>query len=98
MSEPTCPGCREREAIIAPLLARIEQLEAQVRELEARLGRNSSNSSTPPSANPLQAPKPKAKKRSKRSRGGQRGHKGHRRSRLAAERVGHLIALVPSRC
>jgi transposase len=94
MSEPTCPGCRDRDA----LLARIEQLETRIRDLEARLGQNSSNSSIPPSANPPQASKPKAKKRSRRNRGGQHGHRGHHKARLAASRVGHVIPLVPSRC
>jgi transposase len=94
MSEPSCPGCRDRDALIA----RIELLEARLRELEARLGRNSSNSSIPPSANPLSAPPPKGKKRSRRKRGGQHGHKGHQRVRLDPSRLGHVIPLVPSRC
>jgi transposase len=98
MSEPTCPGCRERDALIAMLLQRIEQLEAKVNELEARLGRNSSNSSTPPSADPPHAPKPAAKGRSRRKRGGQHGHQGHHKSRLDPSRVRHVIALVPTRC
>lgn len=98
MSESNCPGCRERDALIATLLARIKQLEQRVRELEARLGQNSSNSSIPPSQNPLHAPKSAAKKRSKRKRGGQRGHPGHHKTRLDPSRVRHVIPLVPSRC
>ena len=39
----------------------IAALEAQVRDLTARLGNNASNSSLPPSANPLGAPKPVVK-------------------------------------
>jgi Family of unknown function (DUF6444) len=61
MTEPLCPGCRDRDAVIAALLQRVEQLEAKVKELEARLGRNASNSSLPPSQNPLGAPKPVTK-------------------------------------
>jgi transposase len=98
MSESICPGCRDSDALIATLLARIEQLEKRVRELEARLGQNSSNSSTPPSQNPLHAPKPAAKKRSKRKRGGQHGHQGHHRVRLDPSRVRHVIPLLPTRC
>lgn len=98
MSEPACPGCRERDAMIASMRASIERLETRVRDLEARLGQNSSNSSLPPSANPLHAPTPKPKKRSKRKRGGQPGHKGHQRARLPAEEVIHTIPLVPTRC
>ncbi len=98
MTEPICPGCQQRDAVIATLLQRIEQLEAKVRELEARLGQNASNSSLPPSQNPLGAPKPVTKAPSKRKPGGQPGHKGHHKTRLPAERLRHTIALIPSRC
>ena len=66
MDASTCPGCCERDA-------RIAELERRVAELEARLGTNSSNSSVPPSANPLGAAKPVKKKKSKRRPGGQPG-------------------------
>src|SRR4051795_3079747 len=39
--------------LLATLLARVEQLEAENRDLKARLGLNSSNSSKPPSTDPL---------------------------------------------
>ncbi len=51
---PACPQC-------AQLLKRIAELEAIVRDLQERLNQNSSNSSIPPSANPLDAPKPVVK-------------------------------------
>jgi transposase len=98
MSEPACPGCRERDALIVVLLRRIEQLEARVRDLEARLGQNSSNSSVPPSANPPSAPAPVVKKPTGRKRGGQPGHPGHSRQRLPASRVDHTVRLIPDRC
>ncbi len=93
MSEPVpgCPRCAE-------LLERIAQLEQQVRDLEARLGQNASNSSLPPSANPPSAPKPVVKKRTGRKTGGQPGHPGQSRLRLPRARVQHTIALVPSQC
>ena len=80
MDEPTCPGCRE-------LLKRVAELEAKLRELEARLGQNASNSSIPPSANPPQAPPPVVKKPTGRKPGGQPGHSAHLRARLPAERL-----------
>ena len=80
MDEPTCPGCRE-------LLKRVAELEAKLRELEARLGQNASNSSIPPSANPPQAPPPVVKKPTGRKPGGQPGHPAHLRARLPAERL-----------
>src|SRR5262245_30237903 len=98
MTEPSCPGCQQRDALIASLLQRIEQFEAKVKELEARLGQNSSNSSLPPSQNPLDAPKPVAKAPSRRKPGGQPGHKGHFKTRLPAERIRHTIAMIPVHC
>ena len=79
-------------------LARIVVLEAQVQELLAQLQRNSSNSSTPPSANPLNAPKPAAKTPTGRKRGGQIGHRGHHRHRLPASRVNHVVVYIPRIC
>jgi transposase len=98
MAEPLCPGCRDRDAVIATLLQRVGQLETKVQDLEARLDQNSSNSCLPPSQNPLSAPRPAPKKPSGRKPGGRPGHEGHRKTRLPAERVRHTIALVPSRC
>jgi transposase len=98
MSEPSCPGCRERDALIAKLLDRVEQLEQRVRDLEARLNTNSSNSSTPPSANPASAPKPVLKKRTGRKPGGQPGHPAHLRRRVPPGRVQRTVPFVPKRC
>ena len=66
MDTPECAGCCARDA-------RIAELEKRIAALEARLGANSTNSSVPPSANPLGAAKPVRKKKSKRKPGGQRG-------------------------
>jgi len=88
---PNCPRCAE-------LLERIAQLEQTVRDLQARLGQNASNSSLPPSANPPEAPKPVVKKRTGKPTGGQPGHLGLSRVRLPPERVQHTIPLVPTHC
>lgn len=98
MSEASCPGCAQRDALIAELQRQVERLQRRVEELEARLGRDSSNSSLPPSANPPSAKPPVKKKPTGRKRGGQRGHKGHSRLRLPASRIDHTIPLVPDRC
>ena len=58
-----------------------------VRELQARLGQNASNSSIPPSANPPQAPPPLHKQPTGRKPGGQPGHTAHLRVRLPTERL-----------
>lgn len=96
MDAAVCQGCLERDALIAALLQRVEALEAENRDLRERLNLNSSNSSIPPSANPLDAPKPAPKKKpSGRKSGGQPGHSAHMRPRLPADEV---IALVPETC
>lgn len=88
---PECPGCRRRDAIIAELLRRVAILEA-------KLNANSSNSSIPPSANPLNAPPPVVKKKSKRKRGGQPGHPPHLKQLLPPERVTRVESIRPERC
>src|SRR3954453_17673445 len=98
MATVTCPGCLERDQRIAALERRVAELEAAVRDLSARLGTNATNSGTPPSANPLGAPKPVAKKKSKRRPGAQPGHPPRLKQLLPPERVLHTIPLVPRHC
>ena len=71
----------ERDAKIKLLEEEIEFLRAKILELESRLGRNSSNSSQPPSSDGLKRPKREKRtsslrKKGKGSSGGQKGHKG----------------------
>src|SRR5436305_11901106 len=73
-------------------------LHERIRELEARLGQTSANSSRPPSSDPPQAPaRPKAPP-SGRKRGGQRGHRGTYRTLLPVEQVDEVVRVVPERC
>src|ERR687884_1548909 len=70
----------------------------RIRELEARLGQTSANSSRPPSSDPPQAPlRPKAPP-SGRKRGGQPGHRGAFRGLLPVEQVNEIVAVVPELC
>lgn len=73
-------------------------MEAQVRELLAKLNTNATNSSTPPSANPLGADKPVQKKKSKRQRGGQPDHPPHLKQLLPPDRVTRTKHFVPATC
>lgn len=91
MESVACPECRVYKA-------RIAELEQRIATLEARLGTNSSNSSVPPSANPLGAPKPVKKKKSKRKPGGQPGHPPRLKQLLPVERVNHTKPFVPKQC
>jgi transposase len=71
---------------IAPLKARIAELEAEV----ARLKKNSTTSSKPPSSDIVKPPRPAArdgKRRGKRRRGGQPGHPRHTRPPFPPEQV-----------
>ena len=91
-----------REAVVEVLLAmdrRIAQLEARVEQLERQLGRNSRNSSLPPSQDPSgAAPRRRGKDRSGRPPGGQSGHEGHGRELLPASAVDELIDYWPASC
>ena len=66
----------------AALRAQVEQLLEQVRELQARLAKDSHNSSKPPSSDPpFKKPPPRSLRQSKgRKRGGQKGHPGATRA------------------
>lgn len=84
-------------AVIEKLEQTVSALEERVRELEARLAQNSTNSSQPPSSDGpgvVREPrKPTGKKR-----GGQKGHRGHHRERLPAERVDEVVTHRASEC
>jgi transposase len=69
-----------------------------VRELLAKLNTNATNSSTPPSANPLGADKPVHKKKSQRRRGAQPDHPPHLKLLLPPQRVTLTKHFVPDQC
>jgi transposase len=73
-------------------------LQERVRELEARLGQTSANSSCPPSSDPPRAPVRPHAPPSGRKRGGQPGHRGTFRKLLPVEQVDEVVAVVPERC
>src|SRR5438477_2697514 len=70
----------------------------RIRELEARLGQDSSNSSRPPSSDPPQAPVRANAPPSGRKRGGQVGHRGAFRGLLPVEQVDEIVPVLPERC
>jgi transposase len=84
-------------AVILALEAELEQLRAQVRELEARLAQDSSTSSRPPSSDPPGKVRRK-KKPTGRKRGGQKGHPGHHRMLLPPERIDATLRHYPEQC
>ena len=73
---------KEVQALMAPLQTKITQLE----EMIARLKKNSSNSSKPPSSD-ITKPKPKVRKKGKRKIGAQPGHPKHERPLFPEEDI-----------
>ena len=78
-----CPQCAELMAKIAELVARQEKLEAEL----ARLRKNSSTSSKPPSSDIVKPPKPPTKGKRKRKQGAQSGHPRHQRPPFSLEEI-----------
>ncbi len=104
MEQPSCPGCRERDARIAVLEARVAQLEAKLAEqaqLIIELARKLQDRDLPKSGTP-NAPTPSgplpAKKPTGRPRGGQPGHPPHLKRLLPTARVTEFIPLVSTAC
>jgi transposase len=103
MDAPLCQGCRERDAIIAQLQARVAALEARCAELDrlvvdlARKLQDKDLPSSSPRSQDSAAPLP-VKKPSGRKPGGQPGHPPHLKQLLPPERVTQTVTLLPSRC
>ncbi len=93
-----CPECEALRAALGQAQQQIAQLQAELHELRCQLNRNSSNSSSPPSADPPGAPKPVVKTGSPRRPGGQPGHPGAHRRRLPPDRVQKIVPYVPTTC
>ena len=85
----------EKDVIIARQQALIEHLMQRIRDLEdeiARLKRNSSNSSKPPSSDIVKPTPPKRTRRKlKAKRGGQHGHRKHSRPSFPPEQVDEVV-------
>ena len=84
---------QDKDAIIKQLTEENKQLREHIKLLNeriARLERNSSNSSKPPSSDIIN-PKPQSKNGRKRKRGGQLGHKKHSRQPFTSEQIDKTI-------
>jgi len=73
-------------------------LQDRIRELEARLGQHSGNSSRPPSADLPQAPRRPPRPPTGRRRGAQPGHRAHQRPLAPPEQVDHFVEHWPTTC
>ena len=85
-------------ALVGRLEQRITELTQQVQDMKARLDQNSTNSSRPPSTDPIglkrKPPEPPSKKR----RGGQKGHPRRIRALVPPERVASVTDCKPAQC
>ena len=86
----------EMAALEARHLAVVAKLEARIAELEKRLGKNSSNSSKPPSSDGLKRTRSLRSNTSGRKPGGQPGHPGQRLQPSATP--DEVIDLPPGPC
>jgi transposase len=76
----------------------LAEKEAQNQELLEKINQTSKNSSSPPSVDPLNAEKPRKKKKSGKKRGGQPGHKGHSRFFYDASECQEVFNHHPETC
>jgi transposase len=91
------PSYAELAALVAELGAALAQAHERIAELEAQLGKNSRNSSKPPSADGLAKPAPKSlRRRSGRRPGGQKGHPGSTLQMVAEP--DEVVAHEPAAC
>ena len=93
---------QEAQAAVLALIDRLEQqvadLNLQVRDLKARLDQNSTNSSKPPSADPIGVKRKPPEPPSRKRRGGQKGHPRRIRALVPPERVASVTDCKPDEC
>jgi transposase len=82
----------------AALAAAFDRIERRVAELEQRIGRNSTNSSRPPSTDPPSLKRRPPAPASGKERGGQPGHHRHVRPLVPPEAIRQVIECRPPRC
>ncbi len=80
------------------LKAKVAALEQRLRDLEARLNQNSTNSNRPPSTDPPSVQRPSRPRGKGRKRGAQPGHPGATRPLIPLEDVDHVVEVRPEEC
>jgi transposase len=82
----------------AAVTALVRSFERRIADLEERLGKNSTNSSKPPSSDPPSVKRRPPAPASGRKRGGQHGHRHRPRALVPPERVRQVIECKPPSC
>src|SRR6516165_7853752 len=85
-------------ALVDSLKGQIAELEQRVGDLEARLKLNSTNSSKPPSSDPIGLKRKPPAPPSGRKRGGQPGHRKAHRALVPPEKVHETFDCKPTNC
>src|SRR5947209_19697221 len=85
-------------ALLDSLKGQVAALERRVGDLEARLKLNSTNSSKPPSSDPIGIKRKPPTPPSGRTRGGQPGHQRSQRRLVAPEAVRTITECRPTDC
>ena len=85
-------------AVVESLQGRIAELEQRIADLEARLKLNSTNSSKPPSSDPIGLKRQPPTPPSRRNRGGQPGHPKAFRALVPPEKLRSSRDCKPSSC
>jgi transposase len=85
-------------AVFLAMRQRVEQLETRVHDLEARLKLNSTNSSKPPSSDPIGLKRKPPAPPTGKNRGGQPGHRKARRTLVPPEQVRETFNCKPTAC
>jgi len=107
-----CPSCLQLRRRLAAKQARINFLRLQLQKSQALLAQaqdrileleqsrrpTASNSSIPPSANPIGAPKPVIKRSTGRKPGGQIGHRGAGHRLLPVQKMDQVVRHRPKVC
>jgi transposase len=92
----------EARAIVGTVIVGLErqviELRQQVQDLKGRLDQNSTNSSRPPSTDPIGVKRKPPEPPSKKSRGGQKGHPRHMRALVPPDRVASVTDCKPAEC
>jgi transposase len=86
------------EQEIAGLKQQVQNLTQQVHELKGRLDQNSTNSSRPPSTDPIGVKRKPPAPPSKKRRGGQKGHPRRMRDLVPPERITSVTECKPPSC
>ena len=85
-------------ALVSAMRRQIETLEQRIADLEARLNQNSSNSSRPPSSDPIGVKRRPPAPPSRRKRGGQPGHRKATRALVPPEKLRSSTDCKPASC